>query len=232
MKHKNSHLLVGYWSRIRGGRDIPDQTDIDPRAIKRMLSHVFILEARDPARASYRLAGTWLCDRFGFELKGTSFLATWDVQSHNPLVLLMKQSLALKQPVCMSSIGSTSSCAMIEMETILAPLSFGRETPTRFLGIVQILGDAGAHLGNPISFQRLAGSKLIQEDERLPDSPPPSASPPVPPQPLRGHPKAPHLRLVISREKPVGVHFDMDEDMRKLIATLDITPVGKLSLLS
>ena len=30
MKHKNSHLLVGYWSRLRNGRDVPDQTDIDP----------------------------------------------------------------------------------------------------------------------------------------------------------------------------------------------------------
>ena len=34
MKHRNSHLLVGYWSRLRKGRDVPDQTDIDPRAIR------------------------------------------------------------------------------------------------------------------------------------------------------------------------------------------------------
>jgi len=32
MKHKNSHLLVGYWSRLRKGRAVPEQTDIDPRA--------------------------------------------------------------------------------------------------------------------------------------------------------------------------------------------------------
>ena len=44
MKHKNSHLLVGYWSRLRSGREVPDQTDIDPRAIKRLLSYTFILD--------------------------------------------------------------------------------------------------------------------------------------------------------------------------------------------
>src|ERR1700748_175664 len=49
MKHRNSHLLVGYWSRLRKGRAVPDQTDIDPRSIKRMLSHVFILEASNAA---------------------------------------------------------------------------------------------------------------------------------------------------------------------------------------
>src|SRR5207244_9222354 len=81
MKHKNSHLLVGYWSRLRRGRDVPDQTDIDPRAIKRLLSYTFILDCENPARPVYRLAGTALCERFGFELKGTSFLAHWESQS-------------------------------------------------------------------------------------------------------------------------------------------------------
>src|ERR1700743_2702092 len=81
MKHKNSHLLVGYWSRLRKGRDVPDQTDIDPRAIKRMLSFVFILDASEPSRPMYRLAGTSLCDRFGMELKGSNFLSHWDAQS-------------------------------------------------------------------------------------------------------------------------------------------------------
>src|SRR6185312_3268876 len=104
MKHKNSHLLVGYWSRLRKGRDVPDQTDIDPRAIKRLLSYTFILDCENPARPIYRLAGTALCERFGFELKGTSFLAHWESQSGMSLASLLRQSLKLAQPVCLSSI--------------------------------------------------------------------------------------------------------------------------------
>ena len=50
MKHKNSHLLVGYWSRLRSGREVPDQTDIDPRQIKRLLSYTFILDCENPSR--------------------------------------------------------------------------------------------------------------------------------------------------------------------------------------
>ena len=99
MKHKNSHLLVGYWSRIRKGRVVPDQTDIDPRAIKRMLSHIFILEASDAAHPTYRLAGTSLCDRYGSELKGTNFLSHWDGQSRNALSALLRQSLQTRQAV-------------------------------------------------------------------------------------------------------------------------------------
>ena len=33
----------------------------------------FILDCENPGRPVYRLAGTALCERFGFELKGTGF---------------------------------------------------------------------------------------------------------------------------------------------------------------
>src|SRR5271170_7909619 len=117
MKHRNSHLLVGYWSRLRRGRDVPDQCDIDPRAIKRMLSYVFIIDATDPTRAHYRLAGTSLCERYGFELKATSYLSHWEVGSRAALTLRLRQSLALKQPVAISSFGNTPEGAIVEMET-------------------------------------------------------------------------------------------------------------------
>jgi hypothetical protein len=216
MKHKNSHLLVGYWSRLRRGRDVPDQTDIDPRAIKRMLSQVFILDAKNPARPIYRLAGTSLCERFGFELKGTGFLAHWEGQSGIALGSLLKQALTLRQPVCLSSIGATSDCGMVELETVLAPVSFNGEEPTRFIGMIQVLSDASQLRGRPIAFQRLAASQLIHEDEPLStfDAPPP----PFPPsEAMRSHPKAPHLRLVVSQDKPMTVHFEGEKLLQKVL---------------
>ncbi|MEJ0026998.1 MAG: PAS domain-containing protein [Rhizomicrobium sp.] len=219
MKHKNSHLLVGYWSRLRKGRDVPDQTDIDPRAIKRMLSQVFILDVENPQRPIYRLAGTGLCERFGFELKGTGFLAHWETQSSLALGALLRQAMTLKQPVCLSSIGATSDCGMVEIETVLAPISFNGGQPTRFIGMIQILSDSSALAGKPIAFQRLAASQLIREDDPLPsydNLPPP---PPPGPMSLRNHPRAPHLRLVVSQSRPATVHF-ADEAALDLIRTL------------
>lgn len=232
MKHRNSHLLVGYWSRLRRGRDVPDQCDIDPRAIKRMLSFVFILDAADPQRPCYRLAGTSLCDRFGFELKGTGFLAHWESGSRAALTLLIKQAQAMKQPVAISSLGTTPDCALVEMETILAPITFGDETPTRFIGMMQVLSDPAPLAGQPIAFQRLVASQFVREDEPLSTYAPPPPPPPAPPalHALRSHPKAPHLRLVVSREKPLPVNFDMDEMMLDLIRKLDIVAQKPMAL--
>ena len=93
MKHRNSHLLVGYWSQLRQQRDVPDQTDIEPRAIKRILSYVFILDASEASQPVYRLAGTSQCDRYGIELKGTHFFERWEPESRATLASLLKQAL-------------------------------------------------------------------------------------------------------------------------------------------
>ncbi len=120
-----------------------------------MLSHVFILDVINPARPVYRLAGTGLCERFGMELKGTGFLAHWEGQSGLALNSLLKQALKARQPVCLSSIGATADCGMVELETILAPISFNGDEPVRFVGLTQVLSDMALLAGRPIAFQRL-----------------------------------------------------------------------------
>ncbi|HEX4160010.1 MAG TPA: PAS domain-containing protein [Rhizomicrobium sp.] len=225
MKHRNSHLLIGYWSRLRAGRVVPDQSDIDPRAIKRMLSQVFILDARDPARPFYRLAGTKLCDRFGLELRGTSFYAHWEAQARDRLVLLLRQSLQMKQPIWLSAIGTTSNCAMMEMETVLAPLTFGPGAPQRFLGIAQFLSDSMQLGGRPIAYERLIDSRIVCEHEPL-DRP---QDPPAPPFIAPRSARTPHLRLVASRDEPLPLQREMDGQMRSLVAALEILrPAGQI----
>src|SRR3954468_24517506 len=122
MKHRNSHFAVGYWSRIRQGRDTPDQSDIDPKALKRLLPFVFLLDART-GRFTYRLAGTTLCERYGIELRGRDFLHQWDPDSRLRLNELLAHSLRARVPVCLTSIGATDDCNMIEIETVLMPIT-------------------------------------------------------------------------------------------------------------
>lgn len=219
MKNKNSHLLVGYWSRLRKGRDVPDQTDIDPRAIKRLLSYTFILDYENPARPIYRLAGTALCERFGFELKGTSFLGHWESQSGLSLSSLLRQAMKSRQPVCLTSIAATADNGMVELETILTPVSFNGGEPSRFFGMVQMLSDPTPLLGRAIAYERLVGSQLIREGEPFP-SQDQDLPPPPPPPSLRAHPKAPYLRLVSSQDSPAFLHFGSGDLLLKMFEAI------------
>ncbi len=215
MKHKNSHLLVGYWSRLRAGRDVPDQADIDPRAIKRLLSYTFILDCENPARPVYRLAGTALCERFGFELKGTGFLAHWESRSSLSLASLLRQGLKARQPLCLSSIAATADSGMVELETVLTPVSFNGGAVNRYFGMVQTLSDPTPLVGRAIAYERLIASQLIQEDEPFAadrDAPPP----PPPSMVVKSHPKAPYLRLVVSQDGPHLLAFGSGDLLLKM----------------
>jgi len=196
MKHRNNHFAVGYWSRIRGTRPVPAQSDIDPRTLKRLLSQVFILEA-GPASAEspYRLAGTQLCEQFGQELRGKSFLGQWDEGSRRALATLLAQSLRLSVPVCLTAIGVSADCKMVEIETVLMPIAYNGESANRFLGVMQILGDSAVLAGRTIAFQRLVASTMMHGRDANSETPADfgdgfADSP---------QSRVPHLRLVVSR---------------------------------
>ncbi len=207
---------MGYWSRLRNGRDVPDQTDIDPRQIKRLLSYTFILDCENPSRPVYRLAGTALCERFGFELKGTGFLAHWESQSGLSLAGLLQQALKARQPVCIASVAATADDGMVELETILTPVSFNGGEPTRFFGLVQMLSDPTPLLGRAIAYERLIASQLIQEDEPVPHYDQNLPPPPPPPAMVKAHPKAPYLRLVINQDHPNLSAFGAGDILQKM----------------
>ena len=122
MKHRNNHFAVGYWSLIRRGRPAPDQADVDPKALKRLLPFVFLLDARH-ASFVYRLAGTTLCERYGGELRGRDFLAQWDRDSRTRLPALLMEALTESTPVWLTSVGTTEDRKMIEIETVLMPMT-------------------------------------------------------------------------------------------------------------
>ena len=65
-----------YWEALRGGRDLPYRSEIDPRGIERALEFAFVLERVAPQVARFRLAGMHLSDLMGMEVRGmplTSF---------------------------------------------------------------------------------------------------------------------------------------------------------------
>ena len=74
---ENLQTLYGYWNALRAGRIAPRRLEIEPSRIGSILSETFMLERTDPATYHYRLAGTRLCEIFGFELRGTNLLDGW-----------------------------------------------------------------------------------------------------------------------------------------------------------
>jgi len=221
MKHRNSHFAVGYWGRIRGARSVPGQADIDPKALKRLLPYVFLLDMRGAGGdITYRLAGTALCERFGCELRGQGFLAHWDEGSKPALSILLRQSLRLCSPVCLTSLGATDDGRMVEIETALMPISHGSGEPDRFLGVMTLLGDSSQIFGRNIVFERLISSTMVHEDGETTDASPPSFGQRNGAAPREA--RTPHLRLVVSRSDALDpLRFDAPKVLSEMLALYD-----------
>jgi len=204
MKHRNNHFAVGYWSLIRRGRPAPDQSDVDPKALKRLLPFVFLLDARHSTFV-YRLAGTTLCERYGGELRGRDFLTQWDRDSRSRLPGLMKEALAESTPLWLSSVGTTEDRNMVEIETVLMPMTFNADARERFLGVAQVMSDVAPLLGRSINFERLVASGLVREGEWTVTeaSPPPVMAAPMRPLRRSRTARGAHLKLVVSQAQPV-----------------------------
>ena len=85
MKHAASRELYAYWEEKRGTRPAPERAEIEPGAIRGVLSDAFILALDRNSGHPVRLAGTRVCALFGREIKGESFLDLW-APSSRPIV--------------------------------------------------------------------------------------------------------------------------------------------------
>ncbi|MHA3977245.1 PAS domain-containing protein [Halovulum sp. GXIMD14794] len=62
--------LRAYWEELRGDRQAPFRSELDPRRFEDVLEHMFILEQLGPDQIRVRLGGLGLCEMMGMEVRG------------------------------------------------------------------------------------------------------------------------------------------------------------------
>ncbi len=139
MKHPVSRELFAYWDRLRQGRAAPERAEIDPAAIRGVLSDTFIIGAdtrTDPASFPVRLSGTRLNALFLGELKGRSMLDLWLPEDQPAVARLFETVLDDAAPVVAGLRASPRDQRPIDLEMLLLPLRHGGRTHARILGAI------------------------------------------------------------------------------------------------
>lgn len=136
MKHAASRELFAYWHELRGRRPAPERAEIEPGAIRQVLSEAFILSLDNAVGYPFRLAGTRVCALFGRELKGESFVGLWSAASRQTILELLN---LLADEWVGTVAGVTARNAVgepLELELLLLPLSATRPNLLRTIGIL------------------------------------------------------------------------------------------------
>ena len=161
MKHPASRELFAYWEERRGKRSAPERADIEPGAIRKVLSDAFILAIDGGAGHPFRLAGTRVCALFGRELKGDPFIGLWAGASQ-PVV---SNLLAILNDERVGTIaGVTAQNAEgepIDLELLLLPLSASRPSLARTIGILAPLKEPQWLGSSPIGALTLGSRRHI-----------------------------------------------------------------------
>ncbi len=165
MKQTASLWLFTYWNELRKGRKAPNRYEIEPVKIGPLLPETFILETDDSRGFRFRLAGTRICETYGYELKGMDFIGFWkdrnDREAIESLLHTIKEdgSAGLLEFTAGNEDGD--SC---RFEIILLPLVHSGNRVNRIMGSMSAV-DTPSWLG----MKRLIIQKLDDLDLIWPD---------------------------------------------------------------
>jgi hypothetical protein len=136
MKHASSRELHAYWEQKRGIRPAPERADIEPGAIRGVLSDAFIIALDRGAGYPFRLAGTRVCALFNREIKGESFLSLWALASR-PLI---SNLLTILADECIGTVAAVTTRGTdgepLDLELLLLPLDVSRPLFARAIGVL------------------------------------------------------------------------------------------------
>ena len=131
MKHAACRELYAYWDERRGKRPAPERAEIEPGAIRHVLSDAFILGLDAGAGHPFRLAGTRMCALFGRELKNEPFIGLWAAASQPTIADLIKILDDEKVGTVAGVTAQNGQGEPIDLELLLLPLNSTRPSFAR-----------------------------------------------------------------------------------------------------
>ncbi|MGO8918746.1 MAG: PAS domain-containing protein [Stellaceae bacterium] len=92
--------LYAYWDERRQGREFPARSDLDPLDFRYALGHVMLLDVLgDPLRFRFRLHGSVLAQRAGYDMTGKLADDLPDPTNRERLIERCRALVAARQPL-------------------------------------------------------------------------------------------------------------------------------------
>lgn len=154
MFHSNTEQLIDYWRNRRGADRIPARTAINPADLAPLLPQVFMLGRHGPGQYRVRLAGGFITDLHGRELRGDDFLRLWDPEARTALQLALEAARRHADPLVVEAEAHAGD-ALMRMESLVAPLKGPSGEIDRFMGLYQPLSPAAALMGATVRTLRV-----------------------------------------------------------------------------
>jgi hypothetical protein len=156
MFHSNTEQLIDYWRTRRGADQVPARAAINPLDFAPLLPQVFMLGRLGPGQYRVRLAGGFISDLHGRELRHDDFLRLWEPAARTPLQLALEAVRRHPEPLVIDAEARVGDGAM-RMEILIAPLRGPDGHVDRLIGLYQPLTPATALMGGVVRALHIRG---------------------------------------------------------------------------
>jgi hypothetical protein len=136
MFHSNTEQVLDYWRARRGDDEVPARASIDPAHLAERLPQIVMLERQGAGQYRVRLAGGFVADLYGRELRHADFLRLWDPAARTPLQLVLEAILRRPEPLVVEAEAQGGE-TRTGLEVLITPLKGPSGQLDRLLGFYQ-----------------------------------------------------------------------------------------------
>jgi hypothetical protein len=134
MKQAATRELYNYWNVLRQERAAPNRIDLDPTAIRGILSNTFMVEVDPGCSYPLRIVGSRMTALFRRELNSETFMGLWGRDDRHMMTRIIQTVLDEPVPAVTGVMAAPEGRAPIELELLLLPLRHEGKTHSRMLG--------------------------------------------------------------------------------------------------
>ncbi len=169
MFHTNTQRLIDVWrEQYSHSEGTPDRAQISPVAFGPLLPQLFMLGGETAGDEVFRLAGGFLADLHGRDLRAAPFCNLWAKPDRHRLIITLARSRHESAPIVATANASTISGESIGLEITLAPLIGPTGQVDRIIGLYQPISMTARLVGKPVSQLALRHLELIEPNQTRP----------------------------------------------------------------
>jgi len=156
MTHSSTQALTDYWQARRSGAAAPTRASIDPMDFPKLLPQVFMLGRRGIGDYAFRLAGGFVTELHGRDLRQADFIHFWLPMARLSVQSALEQARHAVEPVQITA-NVMAGGHNLPLEMVLLPLSSRSGVVDRFLGLYQPLSAVNRLRGQTVERLALIG---------------------------------------------------------------------------
>jgi hypothetical protein len=161
MFHSNTEQLIDYWRGVKGAAAVAMRSSINPTEFAHLLPQVFMLGRRGSGQYHFRLAGGFVADLHGRDLKDEDLMRLWSPGDRLQLQLALELARRKPDPIVATAEARTELGAVLDLEILFTPLAAPSGEVDRVMGFYQPTSPVAALMGQPIKVLSLKSIRSI-----------------------------------------------------------------------